>query len=146
MATLREALLTYLEADVTLMNSSHLPGGIYDASVLPKDGLSFDDLPMTGNKIDAFGIIRWRTSTPTEHPDSTERKFLEIWLYDQSGYGRIDAAKHRLKQLLNRTIIPGDDVGAGMYHWVQDGSDTNAEEYDSAPASFARFYVNITRR
>lgn len=146
MASLREALLAYLEADPTLMDASHLPGGIYDASVLPKDGLSFADLPMTDNKIDAFGIIRWRTSSPTEHPDSTERKFLEIWLYDQRGYDRIDAAKHRLKQVLNRTIIGAEDVGAGMYHWAQDGSDTNAEEYDSAAASFVRFYVNIVRR
>lgn len=146
MATQRDALRVYLEADPTL--TGILTGGIYDASELDQNGL-----PDGGLLMDARGrylpwvVIRWRTANATEIIRHSERRFVEVYFYDQTGYANIEAAKRQVKALLDGHPVGGaDDAQMNTFHWVSDLGDFVADEYEGAAADRSTYYVDYTRK
>lgn len=146
MATLRETLKTYLNADTAL--KALLTGGVLDADDLPKGAASIRDVPHVGGQVTPFAVIRWGGVSPKEITVSTrtERRSVEIYLYQHRGYGTIESAKRRLKALLHRKALPATDAGIAMFHWAQDTGEFPADELGGASADMSRFYVDYVSK
>ena len=138
MATMRDALRAFLNADATL--TALLPGGFVDANSLPSEW-SISDVPRDGAMITPFAVLRWRGAVPTEI-DLSERRTVEIYIYQHKGYDIIEQAKRRIKTILNRTKVSSDDAGICMYHKLPDLHDFSAEEIGGAAASGCKFYTD----
>ena len=142
MATLRETLKTFLNADSSL--TTLLTGGVLDATELPKGASAIRDVPNDGLKIKPFAMLRWRSTSEKEIIGLTERRGLDIYLYQhRGGYATIDSAKRRIKTLLRRKQLSADDADGAMFHW--DGHDLDefsADELGGASACMTRFYVD----
>jgi len=141
MADMREALRNFLNADSTL--STLLTGGFVDAYSLPSEW-SIDDVPNDGVIIIPFSVLRWRAAVPTEIniDTQTERRTVEIYIYQQKGYDLIEQAKRRIKTILHRTRVQSDDAGICMYHKLPDIHDFFAKEIGGAAAGGCKFYVD----
>ena len=145
MASLRDALTAFLNADATL--TALLTGGVLDASDLPQGDMGIKDVPHSGAKILPFAVIRWRGTTGTEIVGRTERRSLEIYFYQHRGYDVIEPAKRRVKKILSRTKIPADDAKLCMFHWAKiDLGDFSARELGGASADMSRYYVDVSRK
>jgi hypothetical protein len=145
MATQREALKSYLEADGTL--ASFLTGGWMDGNDF-EERLQQNKIPREsdGTRIKPFGVIRWRTSRPTEIVRSSERRTLEMYFYQQTGFEIIESAIKRTKAILHRKQIQSDTEGLCMYHWQQHIGEIPAEELGFVSCELVRFYTDFTRR
>jgi hypothetical protein len=141
MATMRAALRNFLNADATL--TTLLPGGFLDANSLPSEW-SISDVPHDGAMITPFAVLRWRGATPKEVyiTDMTERRSVEIYIYQHRGYDLIEQAKRRIKTILHRTQIAADDADVCMFHWNNDLGEFTAKEIGGAAAEMSRFYVD----
>jgi hypothetical protein len=158
----RGALLKYLQDDVTL--TAIAGGGIYDAEQVDRLGLrlrdivdnaAWDDDGENGNgngngngEEDGAHVailIRWRTDTPTQIRGHSERRFVEIYYYDESGQADIERARARVKALLDRQLIQASDVGLNMYHYAGGLGEFAAEEMGYATAQMDRFFADYTR-
>ena len=141
MATLRETLKTFLNADTLL--AALLTGGVLDSSDLPEGASSIRDVPHEGAKIKPFAMLRWRGTTNKEVMGLTERRTVEIYLYQHRGFTTIERAKRRIKTILHRTQLPAADASIAMFHWS--GLDTGefpANELGGASADMSRYYVD----
>ena len=145
MATQRNALRTYLEADGTL--TGVLTGGIYDASELDRNGLSPLDLSTDSvGRMQPVMVIRWRGASAKEIIRHSERRFVEFYFYDDSGYANIESAKARLKALLDGYNLGGtQDAKMNTFHWVNDLGEFVAEEYEGAASDRSTYYVDYSR-
>jgi hypothetical protein len=146
MATLRTALLTHLQNDTTL--AAWLTGGLFAAEVLPPDGGGAGSLPYAadGVSVKPFGIVRWRSATPKEIQRLTERRTVEIYLYQERGYTIIDPAKRRIKALMDGQMLAADDAGIAMFHWITDLGELAAPEFGNLACDMSRYYVDYTRK
>ena len=146
MATQRQTLLTFLEADSAL--TTLLTGGIFDASELDLEGLSPSDLPTDAvGRVQPLLLIRWRGEGEKEVIGRTERRTVELYLYDFAGYATIEAAKRRIKTLLdNQKIGSADDANMNHFKWMGGIGEFVPEEFDNVGAGeMMRFYVDYAR-
>lgn len=145
MAEPRDSFRALLEADSTFADP--LTGGIYDASELPEEGLTPTEAP---GAWDAYGVlkpcavIRWRGSVPVDaYPENgSERRTVEVYVYQQDGIDTVDAAISRLAVLLNRYRL----IASGKsYHFKRAGTmgEFVADEVGGANAMMARFQVSL---
>lgn len=146
MATLREAVKALLAGDGAL--AALLTGGVLDADALPMDGGGVGSLPLAadGMSVRPFAVLRWRGANPREIVAVTERRTLEVYVYQERGYGVIEQAKRRIKSLLIRQRVSADDAGIAMFHWLQDMGELPAEEFGNLACEMSRFYVDYVRR
>jgi hypothetical protein len=141
MAILRDALKTFLAADETL--SGLLPGGVLDINELPQTDYGLTNVPRSGAVISPFAVIRWRGTVGKEIIGLTERRTVEIYVYEaRRGYAIIEQAKRRIKTILNRTQIQADDAGIAMFHWQTSGGLFPAQELNGASGEMIRYYVD----
>ena len=111
-----------MQADGALM--ALLPGGVYTAAQITP-GM---DAP---NPYDEYGrvrpsaLVRNETTATTGPGGRFDRAFVVVFFYDHAGYGTIDDAAERAREVLNRRYI-----GNGSYEvrHVDDISD----QYDDA--------------
>lgn len=122
MVNAKTAVAQAMQADGALM--ALLPGGIYTAAqIVP--GM---DAP---NPFDEYGrvrpsaLVRNETAATTGPGGRFDRAFVVVFFYDHAGYGTIDSAADRAREVLNRRYI-----GNGSYEvrHVDDVSD----QYDDA--------------
>ncbi len=148
MATLKDAVRTTLEGDATL--SAILTGGVYDASEVERDGVTADNVQRDANgRVKPFAVLRWRGSAPdfVLGTHEAERRYLEVWLYEDTGYTNIDAAERRIKTLLHRkTFADTDNEGLAWARWVHDLGESSADELGGASASMSRYEIVLTRK
>ncbi len=145
MATLREELLSLLNDDPDL--TALTPGGWFDANEVFRDGVHVSNAPYEadGVTLQTFGVLRWRGSNPAEIARYSERRTVEVYFYADVGYGAIEAAKARVKELLDGQTVSGDDFGARTFFWMTDGGETPADELGGASSDMSRYYVILTR-
>lgn len=142
MPTLRELVKSTVEADATL--TALLPGGFMDANDLPQDGGGAGSAPRQADevRINPFGIIRYRAGNRTQADVPSLRsgqQSIEIYVYEDVGYGVIDAAIDRLITLLdNKYLYPSDRAIVHLLHTF-DSEEIRAEEFGNAPSRFVRF-------
>lgn len=146
MVTLRAALMAHLSSDSRL--TALLTGGILDADALPMDGGGAGSLPLAadGVSVKPFAVVRWRGSAPKEIPWATERRTVEIYVYQERGYDIIEQAKRRIKALLIRQMVKADDAAICMFHWVQDTGEFPAPELGNLACEMSRFVVDYVRK
>lgn len=148
MPTLRELVKSTLTGDATL--TALLPGGFMDANDLPQDGGGAASAPRQADavRINPFGIIRYRAGSRTQADVPSlrsGRQSIEIYVYEDVGYGVIDAAIDRLIVLLDNTYLyPTDRAIVHLLHSF-DSEEIPAEEFGNAPSRFARFDIVSTR-
>lgn len=147
MATLRNVIRTTLEGNAGL--TALLTGGIYDASELPREGLTPTN---TAAAFDANGrlkptaILRWRGAAPTEtEPIGEERRFVEIYVYQDQGYEVIDSAIALIKPLLHRQEFSADGLRFVSLRWAGDLGEMVADELQSASMNRSRYEVVVLR-
>jgi len=148
MPTLRELLQSTLTADATL--TALLPGGFMDANDLPQDSGGAASAPRQGDgiRINPFGIIRYRAGNRTQADVPSLRsgqQSIEIYVYEDVGYGVIDAAIDRLITLLDNTYLYPTD--RAIVHLLNsfESEEIPAEEFGNAPSRFVRFQTVSTR-
>lgn len=141
MAPIRQALQDFIEDSTAL--SAQLPGGVFEADDLFREGMGAGDIPRDGNnRVLRFMAIRWRDSRPTELYAS-ERQEVEFYIFDQRGYAGIEAALLLLKKALNRTMIPADEGGPFMFHYSFKSGELPDESLGGIPSMFARYYTDF---
>lgn len=149
MASIQTTLRTALEADATLV--AILTGGIYDASELDKNGLDINTSGLYSNeRLNPCAVLRWRGAAaygPHYTVDRrSERRFVEIYFYEEDGNANIDAAIRRVKLVLDRTQRTADNGGLWWCNWVSDFGESVADELHGAAMNFSRYEVIYTRR
>ena len=144
--TLRDSLRAYLQADSTLMGL--LSGGLLDANSLPRDGGGMSSVPLAGDGLTIlpFAILRWGVTTPKEIVRNSERRNLAIFIYQESGYGQIEAVQARLKMRLHRQRLSASDAGIAMCHWLNDTGEFPAPEFGNCAGSISRYVVDYIRK
>jgi hypothetical protein len=146
MATQRQTLRAFLEADATLVAT--LTGGIWDADELDLNLLTPNTPGIMDNlhRVKPCLLIRWRTAAPKENPFRTERRFAEFYFYSGTGAAAIETAKARVKALLNRTRLKlTDNTKLNCFHWVSDRGELPDITFGNATSDVSRYYVDYSR-
>jgi hypothetical protein len=145
MATLQAVIKGALTGDVTLMAT--LTGGIFDASVLDREGLDLATVQDANGRLKPCGVLRWRGSNPIDPAVlPAEQRFLEVWLYEDQGTANIETAKRLIKALLHYKLFQADNCGLAWLEWAGDLGETTADELGGASADRSRFAVTLTRK
>ncbi|MEQ8673300.1 MAG: hypothetical protein RIC84_08795 [Aggregatilineales bacterium] len=149
MATIRTALLAKLEGDATL--TGILTGGVWDASEVDRRGVTPREAvyEADGVRLKPLAVVRWRSAVSTEIVQISERRFFEIYFYEDYGYVKIETAKRRVKALLHRELLPVAGEGTYFTVWVDDLGERVMEEEDvfgGASMDMSRFYIIYTDR
>jgi hypothetical protein len=152
MPVLREALREYLLAphpDIPGVElSTILTGGIHDAQTADRAGADTSWIardPVNNITILPFAVLRFRGVTGKEVLNS-KRRFVEVWIYQDTGYTQIERAKSRIEAILHKKQVQADDAGVAMFHWHQDAGEFIAPEYENAAGDCARYYVDYVRK
>lgn len=139
MATLRQAVIALLEADVTLMAT--LTGGVYDRREISRTATpaAYD---ARGN-LEPCAVVTIESVAPHGPKEfDFERVFFQVWLYEQEGnhYAAIDVARDRVRALLHRQSVT---VTPGCIHEIihADGLGDSYDEALGAEMTFERFYA-----
>jgi hypothetical protein len=142
--TIRGDVLATLDDDATLM--AILTGGMYDAGLLPADGLTPTSAPaaFNGARVKPCGLIRWRNVGETAIVGSSRRRFFQIFFYQVAGQTQIEAAQSRCRVLLHHKKQFKTSGGQVYYtRWVGDVNDLIAEELDGAAMGYSDFYADF---
>lgn len=130
-----------MQADVTLMAT--LTGGVYTSAGVGRDGITRDTAPAA---FDASGylkpcaLVRQRGAVPdgvlveADGPAASAAQRVEIYLYEDNGYGNIDTALDRLLVLLLGRQL---NSGSSPLEWVNT-LDRERDEGALNSASMAR--------
>jgi hypothetical protein len=77
---------------------------------------------------------------------TSERQFLQLWLYHDSSYPLIRQALLLAKSLLDRKqTTKTDSQGAPFLRWVDDGREFVADELNGVMACYSRYFVQFVR-
>lgn len=145
MATLEAATKTLLTGDATLM--AILTGGLHDAADMDRDGWTLDNVERTPTgRIKPFGVVRWGSDNPFGPLGNyvAGRRFLNLWLYEDTGLDNIRAAKRRAKTLLHRQYFSTDNEGLVRLKWAGNLGEGVADELGGASCERIRFEVIYT--
>jgi hypothetical protein len=150
MATLHEDVKT----DIAAATSAILTGGIFDSNEIygddSVDGGGYQwaneqGLFTDGVTLVPHGIIRWSDSNAyqIEHPKlRAEREFFEIYLYQDTGYATIDAAKVAIKAAIHdKKYRSSSDKGLAHVLYTFFSKELKAQEYQYKPMKLIRFGV-----
>lgn len=148
MATLQAAFKAVGTGDSALM--ALLTGGVYDADVLDREGLTLTDMQKLpdGVRIKPCAVIRWGAANPTADPDilPVEARGATWWVYDDQGFVTVRAVIRRLKQLYHRRYITSDNEALVYVRWAGDTPELPAEEYGMAASGGCNFFVTVARQ
>lgn len=137
MSALEDALLTFLSTDAPLM--ALLDGGLITFDQTKRNGIGLQDTPQLFNDFGflkacleiketpdrPWGGIRDRTAKAKSTMTPVELWFLQD---GDAGYVTLEAAKDRVRFLLDDVIIPG----VGTAAWIPGGLRTKDSSLDNA--------------
>lgn len=139
MATLHSAVEAVIEAAA----GTTLTGGIYSAEEMDRGNVTLETVQRDGDgRILPFGVLRWRGDIPGGGLHISGRVFLEIWLYEDSGYAHIREARHAIRKALHRRYFTTDDETSVKGRWVGDLGELTADELGGA--SMDRVRIQFT--
>lgn len=143
-----------IKADIAAVTTAILTGGIFDSNEIyadnDTDGGGYDwasgqNLFTSGVTLVPHGILRWSDSNAyqIEHPKlRAEREFFEIYLYENSGYATIDAAKVAIKAAIHdKKYRTTSDKGLAHVLYSFFSKELKAQEYQYKPMKLIRFGV-----
>jgi hypothetical protein len=152
MVSLKAVFRQRLEADAAL--TTILTGGIWDSSELPRTKITAKNRPeifeANNITIKPFAAITWREGSPLEMliPDS-QRRTCEVYIYQQTGYDKIDAVLRRLEQMFedyaDRQLATADDAAGAWVRWIGGMGESRDENLQNASMNRARFEVTTKR-
>lgn len=146
MATIQAAVRTLIESESQIINL--LTGGVFDAAELGRVGLSPNTpgLYDAASRLKPAAVIRWRGAAQYGPHFAGERRFFEIYIYEDDGNAIIEEVKRLLKNLLHRRMVTADGGGLWWINWISDFGEMFREtELGGAAADFCRFEVIYTR-
>lgn len=77
---------------------------------------------------------------------TSERQFIQLWLYHDSNYPLIRQARTLAKSLMDRQrTAKTDSEGAPFLRWANDMPEFVADELDGALAGGSRYFVQFVR-
>lgn len=137
-----DVLLGVLTGDAPLV--ALLTGGLYDGRTVQE--ISRQNAPAA---YDAWGellpcaLVRAENQTPWGPLRNSSRLYVTVWLYQQTGYTAIEAARERIYALLHRKQLSTAD---GIFE-VRHANDLTGLEAQEMPAAMAmcRYYVTANR-
>lgn len=159
MATFKQAVLAYLEADSYL--STIVTGGWYDADDLLRDGLNQDNAPgafdSTTLRLKPTGVLKWTGTYPYGPFNNSQRQYIELYLYQHEGYDKIELIKAYLKKppatidgngnFHRKNWAATDDLAGAYTTWASDlGNYTDDTIANGASVDICRFFVMSTRK
>lgn len=117
MTALTDDIRAALEADTGAGGvATLLAGGIYDVAEAGRIGLSRDNTATSGaydanGKLRPCVFIRSRSEVPDlvvddPAPATSVRETVELWFYQDDGFGTIEAAETRAFRILHRVRLP----------------------------------------
>lgn len=144
MPTIQAALRQTLEAHSPL--TALLTGGIFDAAELGRQGLRPDTPNLyDGQVLKPCAVIRWRGAAEFRPHYAAEKRFFEIYFYEDDGHATIEDALRLTKKLLHRAQLEADNGGLWWVNWVSDSGEFTASEMGGASAIFSRYEVIYLR-
>lgn len=139
MSTLRQAVISLLENDATLM--AILTGGVYD-----RREISRTLTPAAYSVVGALkpcAVVTLEVTTPLGPAEfDFETVYFQVWLYEEAGnhYAAIDPARDRVRALLHRQSVT---ITNGCVHEIRhaDGLGDSFDEALNAEMTYERFYA-----
>jgi hypothetical protein len=144
-ADLRAVFRTTLEGDSAF--ATPLTGGIYDESELPEEGLTPTLTPgafdLTTGELKPCAVINWRDFQPfgPHFEEGSERGYVELYIYQQTGVDVIETAAKRAIVLFNRQMLDATDYGLCWLNMVHRSRILRAQELGGARGLFVRFEI-----
>lgn len=139
--TLRQAVISLLEADATLM--AILTGGVYDRREISR-ALTPAAYSATTGALKPCAVVTISTTTPETIPDRPfEQVVFQVWLYEEPGnhYAAIGPAADRVRALLHTKTVA--ITGTGAVHEIRhaDGLGDSFDESLRAEMTYERFWA-----
>jgi hypothetical protein len=149
MATMKEALMAVLTGDATL---GGLTTKILNSDDFGRKGLQRSDIVDGGGVAIAPALyVKWSTETPfgtAQRILRAERRFFEVWGYEDDGYGIIRQMLERVKVLLEYQPVQFDEP-AGVHmsdiFWAGDVLGEIDESLGNACMERSRYQALLTR-
>lgn len=116
--SVRSEIRDLLAADATLV--AILTGGVYAAIEMKRTGETEAAFDANG-EIKPCGLVKTATEITDGPTQNSGRIFIDIYLYQFSGFDSIDAAKERIFTLLHRLRISA--VKVWEVKWLNDITD-----------------------
>jgi hypothetical protein len=146
MATYRQALIEYLEADVAL--TALLTGGIRDSNDLPVEWLSGGNVDGIWNGLDMVPhcLLTWREENSMDSAFSADRQFVDGFVYANRGYTTINSAIARIKALFRPSLKFSslDDATSIFVLYTQASDEMTSDDLYQKPMRRFRLQVDIT--
>lgn len=141
MTSTREAITAVLSEDATLLAT--LTGGVFNSDDFEMHEGAGADIPRDSTGfVKPFAILRFREAVAVG-PVSINAKTqtLEIYVYQDAGYDKIQTAFNRIYTLLQDQYITSDDRSLVHLWNIFEGGETLAEEFGDLPVQLIRFSV-----
>lgn len=141
-----KAVLTGSTAWTTLVT-----GGTFLYEELGRTGLTPDSAAAAGCYADGLleltAVLTFGASTEAEILTS-ESQFMRLWLYADSSYTNLRAARRVAKNLLDGVTVDASATGDGwpLLRWVEDQQEFTADELGGAMACSSRYRVLSARQ
>ncbi len=138
------AVRAVLEGDSTLTTA--LTGGIWDADELPREGLPAVTTIWNGAALKPVMVLRWEGDQPRRELDKAGRRFLAVWVYQDTGRSTIETVLRRVRALLHQKYFNTNENSAAVGRWVGDLGEFTADELGGAQGDRARFEFTYAGR
>jgi hypothetical protein len=136
------AVFNALHGDAAMLTS--LTGGLYDGMAVrditrQATPAAFDEF----REMKPCGLLKPESATPWGPLPDSGRLYVVLWLYAQTDYASIDAARERAYVLLHRQQVTATD---GIYD-VRHANDVLGAEVQAldVPTILSRFVVTVQR-
>lgn len=118
---MRQAIYSYLTADVTLMGI--LSGGLYDANEVGE--ISRQNTPEAfdaNSELKPCGLMRMGSPTSFGPYTYSARSGMSLLFYERAGYANTEAARERVYTLLHESKLTpaGETAGCWVIRWTDD--------------------------
>lgn len=121
---------------------TYLPDDLPNTGLTPSNAVrDTDGVTLLPHAVLAFGA-----SSQKEIVLTSERRFFDLYLYEDTGYINIRAGKRLAKTLLHRKQVVSDNDGLNFISWIGAGQEYTDDSLDGASAQFVRFYIDYTNR
>ena len=150
MATLRQAIKTYLASDSdwqTLFGASPNTR-LFLREDLPLEDLTMENVPpicFVNGLLALTCFLTFSTTQPKEIVRHSQRRFVTLWFYHWNDFALLELADTLAKELLHMKTVDATDYGLN-YFFAVDGVEFRAAELNNAAGRSLVFTLDQTRR
>lgn len=147
MADIYAATKSRLKADATL---TALVGSAYilDDDDVGRDGLKLSNIKPANQPIVSPAIyLHWTTETPfSASVLNAVRGFVEVYIYQDTGYATIELARRRVWELLHQQRVAIDNDYLFAFVWAGDVKRQKDDELGGASFERSRYEYHVIRK